>query len=63
MPKINYDLNEEAVPKNCGYCGKKFYPKFDEGFCDYLCRTDFNDYIEEVKSMLIKDLYKEEDVI
>jgi len=61
MPKINYNLNNEAIPKHCGYCGKKFYPKFDEDFCDYLCEHHFNDYIKDIETMWIEDLYKQDE--
>ena len=42
--KVNYNKEEWAIGKNCGYCGKKFYPLNDEDFCNYLCEDSYEDY-------------------
>jgi len=61
MPKINYNLNNEAIPKHCGYCGKKFYPKFDEDFCDYLCEDNYKNWIDDIEWFCLQDWSKEEE--
>ena len=44
MMKVKYDDEEWAIAKDCGYCGKKFYPIGAEDFCDYPCQDAYEDY-------------------
>ena len=52
MPKFMPNYNEWYIKKNCGYCGKLFYPVQDnEEFCDYRCKEYWKDYIETIEAM------------
>lgn len=62
MPKIKYYSSDWAIPKNCGYCGKQFYPINNESFCDYDCETSHNDYMDWYDWQLVEDMLKNEDL-
>ena len=63
MPKINYIKDEWAIPKNCGACGKIFYPIGNEDFCDYRCRSQWDDYVEWYDWKLVEDMLRDERTI
>ena len=59
MPKINYIKDEWAIPKNCAYCGKTFYPIKNERFCGSLCETHHADMIDFYDWQLVEDMLNE----
>jgi len=63
MPKvIDYIEFDWAVPKICGYCGKIFYPKTNESFCNRICEQSNTDYKDWYEQMLLDDLIKSEEL-
>jgi hypothetical protein len=55
MAKVNYNKEEWAIAKNCGYCGKKFYPLNDENFCDFQCEDAYEDYGHFLEDLMLNE--------
>ena len=61
MPKVNYNLEDEAISQSCSYCGKTFYHLKDESFCNSVCEVYFKDYIDWYDDLLLDDFLKQEE--
>ncbi len=46
MPKYNYIQEDWALIKNCGHCGRIFYPILNEDFCNNFCEETDKFYCE-----------------
>ena len=60
MPKFIYDENDWSPVKRCYYCGKNFYPKNDEDFCNMICENRHQDYFNDWEDMMLDRVYKED---
>ena len=60
MPKATVNLDDWAVKKQCGYCGKDFYPKTNEGFCGYMCEDNYKGWMEDMDWFYTQDWLKNE---
>jgi hypothetical protein len=60
MPKFIYDEYDWSPIKKCSYCGKNFYPKNKEDFCNIICEQQHMDYIDGWEEWMLNGFYKED---
>ena len=52
MGKYNYNSNEWAEMRVCGYCGNDYYPTHvNDDFCTHECESNYADYCQWVEDM------------